>query len=89
MKGKKEKRGGDKNDKKSAIIKQLGIMTSLLPVRRTFDGAFFYLKESGLTKTEATGYVATYKKKGRKARAVKTKIAKWCVYVHRERTSKK
>lgn len=70
--------------KKGAIRKQLGIMSSLLPVMRTFDGTRFYLEESSLTRTVATEYVAAYRKKGRKARAIKTRVAKWCVYATRK-----
>lgn len=54
-------------------------------VTRKFNGVVYVLvwgkKGMNLTKPEAEKYAASARKRGNKARVVKTRLFKWCVYI--------
>ena len=70
------------------IKRRLDIVAEkILPIRkkRKFDGETYALHELGMTKTEADSMAQKMRKKGYKARVVKTTVYRWAVYIKRKK----
>lgn len=63
------------------------IVGTMLPIRykRKFDGETYTLDDLDLTKTDADSMAQKIRKKGHRARVVKTKVYRWAVYIKRKK----
>lgn len=71
-----------KNKKKlTATAKRELVICAGLRFHRKFDGETYTFRYGNVTKPDANAYADNKRSEGKKARVVKTRVAKWCVYV--------